>query len=125
MIQFEGLNRGAAEWIVKHGGIHGIGTDSASLDYGQASINPHVHKILLGSRIFLIENLNTNDLESFPIVKPYLMIAPLKITAGSGSPIRALLFSQLPKDSTNSSTSGLVESKTLILIFVCIGLLLR
>jgi len=92
------LSKGAAEWIVKHGGIHGVGIDTASIDSGQ-STNPHAHKILLSNKIFFIESVNTKDLESFPIFRPYLMVAPLKITGGSGSPVRALLLSQLPKDS--------------------------
>jgi len=60
----------------------------------------------------MIENLNTNDLESFPIVKPYLIVTPLKITGGSGSPVRALLLSQLPKD--NPSYSNSAQTKPLI-----------
>lgn len=83
--------------MVKRGGIHGVGIDTASMDYGQSK-EFMAHRVLSEDQIFIMEYLNTKGLESFPMVKPYLMITPLKITGGSGSPARAIILSQFPED---------------------------
>jgi len=107
---FPGLSRDGAEWLAKHGGIHGVGIDTASLDYGQSK-DFMAHRTLLKNRIFIMEYLNTDGLESFPLVNPYLIVTPLKITGGSGSPVRALLLSQLPDDSTSKASRVLIPSR--------------
>lgn len=104
MVILIGLSKGGAEWIANHGGIHGVGIDTASLDFGQSK-DFMAHRTLLKNQIFIMEYLNTNGLESFPMVKPYLIVTPLKITGGSGSPVRALLLSQLPKEESPNNNA--------------------
>jgi len=62
-----------------------------SIDYGQAK-RLTVHHILADKNIFLMENVNTNELNSTLLFHPLLVVSPLKISAGSVSPVRPLLL---------------------------------
>jgi kynurenine formamidase len=59
---------------------------AASLDAGK-SHDFAAHTILLTAGIYGIENIN-GEIEKMPPVGSYLMVMPLKITGGSGSPSR-------------------------------------
>ncbi len=71
--------------------IYGVGIDTASIDYGQSK-SFLTHRTLAKHNIFFIENVNTKglDIEDLP-QGPVLVINPLKITSGSGSPVRPIL----------------------------------
>ena len=63
------------------------GTDAMSLDAYDSDFS--AHRTLLGSGIYILENLK--NLEQLPAVS-YIMMMPLKIRQGSGSPLRVLAF---------------------------------
>jgi kynurenine formamidase len=86
------LHPSAAKWLVSHREIHGIGIDTASIDYGQ-STSFLTHRTLAKENIFFIENLNTREMNIDDLPNPVLIINPLKITSGSGSPVRPILVS--------------------------------
>ena len=68
-------------------GIGGIGLDVVSIDAIESTDFP-VHKIVLGSGIYVIENLtNLHLLPSQPFT---LAALPLRIVRGDGSPVRAV-----------------------------------
>lgn len=89
-----GLHPDAAQWLVDHRTVFGVGIDTASIDYGQSETFGS-HRILASKNAFNIENVNTKrlDLSEFP--EPLLIVNPLKISTGSGSPVRAMLVSGL------------------------------
>lgn len=86
-----GLHPDAAQWLVDNRRIHGVGIDVMSIDCGQAK-RFQTRRILAEENIFLFVNVNTNPLNSTLLLRPVLAIAPLKISAGSGSPVRPLIF---------------------------------
>ena len=83
---FPVLSTEAAEYL-RDNGIGGIGLDVISIDAIDSTDFP-VHKIVLGSGMYIIENLtNIHLLPSQPFT---LAAFPLRITRGDGSPIRAV-----------------------------------
>lgn len=89
------MDPSAAKWLVDHRKIHGVGIDTASIDYGQ-STSFLTHRTLAKNNIFFIENLNTKGLDVEGLPEPILVINPLKITTGSGSPVRPILVFGMP-----------------------------
>lgn len=82
----------AAQWLVNSRTIHGVAIDTASIDYGQSSTFL-AHRIMTKNNIFFVENLNTKPLNSIDLARPVLLsVSPLKITTGSGSPVRPILI---------------------------------
>lgn len=80
-----GISEEAARYLIDKQ-IKGVGTDALSIDqYG--SLNFPAHEILLKQEITIIENLA--NLEKLPL-EFFFMALPLKIEAGSGSPVRAV-----------------------------------
>jgi kynurenine formamidase len=81
-----GINMDAAEHLVSKS-VAAVGVDSLSPDPPAALDEHPVHPLLLEKEVLIIENLTRLDeLPDF-----FLFIAlPLKIRAGSGSPIRAV-----------------------------------
>jgi len=87
------LDPDAAQWLVDNRQVYGIGIDTASIDRGQARSAPS-HRILARQNIFNLENVNSNPLVGKEqMADPYLVASPLKMSAGSGSPIRLILMS--------------------------------
>ncbi len=81
-----GVNMRAAEYLIAKS-IAALGVDTLSPDPpGALRTNP-IHPVLLEKQVLIIENLcNLDQLPDF-----FLFLAlPLKIRAGSGSPIRAI-----------------------------------
>ena len=91
----EGLGKDTAQWLVDNRQVHGVGIDTASMDVGQIRRVP-AHRVLFKKNIFILENINTNGLDLTDVTRPFLFVSPLKITSGSGSPVRPLLFTELP-----------------------------
>lgn len=85
-LHFPGLAPELANYL-ETAGIKGVGLDTASLDYGQ-SRDFRAHRILLGSNIFGLENLA--NLAKLPATGAELIVAPMKITQGTGGPTRVL-----------------------------------
>jgi arylformamidase len=81
-----GLSKDAAEYLV-HKKVNAVAIDSPSVDAG-IDKGFTVHKTLLSNNILVVENLcNLFRLNNQRFT---LLIAPLKLTGGSGSPIRAI-----------------------------------
>jgi len=92
-----GVGEDAAEYLARKG-VSGVGTDALSVDAFGAEGFP-AHRVLLGSRLFILENLNR--LQELPA---YCFVAamPLNIKNGSGSPVRAVAF--VPKSEEGRGT---------------------
>lgn len=84
-LHFPGLDPDAASWLVAEREIHSIGLDTPSIDYGQ-STHFESHQILFAAGIPAFENVaNLNRLPE----TGFLVIAlPMKISGGSGGPLR-------------------------------------
>lgn len=84
------LSETAAQWLVDHG-CRLLGMDTAMPDNpkngrGCSNDSPN-HKILLGNNVILLEYMVNLAALNQPIVQ--LIVAPLKIRGGDGSPVRA------------------------------------
>jgi kynurenine formamidase len=80
-----GLSGEAAEYLVGKG-ISLVGCDTLAVDATVSAENP-AHYTLLGSEVYIVENLkNLDRLPSFC----FFLALPLKIKGGSGSPVRAV-----------------------------------
>ncbi len=79
-----GLGKDAAEYLVEKG-VSLVGCDTLAIDASGDEKFP-AHYTLLGSEVYIIENLKNLDL-----LPPFctFMAFPLKIRGGSGSPVRA------------------------------------
>ena len=75
-------------------GIVGIGVDTLSPDTPESGYP--VHKVLLGSGKYIIENIANS--ESLPIQGGFIMGLPLPIVNGTEAPLR--LIALLPKENT-------------------------
>lgn len=85
-----GLSAEAAKFVVKEG-INAVAIDSPSIDPGNDH-NFTSHKILLSHEVLIIENLcNLSKLKN---PKFTLVVAPLKFSGATGSPVRALAIEQ-------------------------------
>ena len=80
-----GLSGEAAEYLVGKG-VSLVGCDTLAVDATISTENP-AHYALLGSEVYIIENLNNLDL--LPPFCRFLAL-PLKIRGGSDSPVRAI-----------------------------------
>lgn len=84
-LHFPGLHPDTARWIVANRQIKAIGLDTPSIDYGQSTLFES-HRILFDKNIPALENVA--NLDKLP-VKGFSVIAlPMKITGGSGGPLR-------------------------------------
>jgi len=84
------LSEKAAQWLVDHG-CRLLGMDTAMPDNpkngrGCSNDSPN-HKILLGNNVILLEYMVNLAALNQPVVQ--LIVAPLKILGGDGSPVRA------------------------------------
>jgi kynurenine formamidase len=80
-----GLGEEAAEYLAERH-VSLVGCDTVSVDAAASGESP-AHYALLGSEVYVVENLNNLDrLPPFCL----FMAFPLKIGGGSGSPVRAL-----------------------------------
>jgi arylformamidase len=85
-----GLSAEAAKFLVKER-INAVAIDSPSIDPGNDH-NFTSHKILLSHEVLIIENLcNLSKLKN---PKFTLVVAPLKFSGATGSPVRALAIEQ-------------------------------
>src|SRR5262249_55199223 len=90
VMHFPGYSLDAANLLLERK-IHGLGTDTLSIDPGNSKDFP-VHVRVLGSEHWQLENLaNLGDL---PEKGAMLVVAPLKLEGGSGAPAR--VFAILP-----------------------------
>jgi kynurenine formamidase len=88
VMHFPGFAADAIRWLIaRHPSFVGVGIDTLSIDPG-ASKDFAAHHALLGAGRYGVENLT--NLSSLPARGATVMVAPLKLAAGSGAPARVL-----------------------------------
>jgi kynurenine formamidase len=86
-----GLSVECARWLAEESPVMGIGTETVGTDAGTAhSFDPPFpcHAAMLGAGKYGLTQLR--NLASLPATGVVLIVTPLPITGGSGSPCRAL-----------------------------------
>src|SRR5215212_9608964 len=86
-----GFDTDCARWIAEESPFVGVGVETVGIDAGAASdFDPPfpVHYHLLGAGKYGITQLA--NLATLPATGTLLVVAPLKLTGGTGSPVRAL-----------------------------------
>lgn len=86
-LHFPGLDPAAARWLVQNRSLKAIGLDTASIDYGQSTVFES-HRILFERDIPALENLA--NLDKLPNKDFRVIALPMKITGGSGGPLRII-----------------------------------
>lgn len=81
---FPGVSLEAARLLVERQ-VVGIGIDTASIDYGPSE-KFETHQFTMGAGLFHIEN--AAGLTSLPATGVTVVVAPVKVTGGSGAPAR-------------------------------------
>ena len=90
-LQFPGLSPYAAEWLVRHRHIKAVGIDTASIDHGQSK-EFGAHLALCKTQTPIFENVA--NLMALPEDGCEVIALPMKITGGSGGPLR--IIARLP-----------------------------
>jgi kynurenine formamidase len=88
-----GPDVGAARWLAEHPGVVGYGVETVGIDAGAAGgFDPGfpVHNLLLGAGRYGLTQLA--NLDALPVTGALVVVAPLKLVAGTGSPSRVLAF---------------------------------
>ena len=83
----------AARWLAEHDGIMGFGVETVGIDAGAAGgFDPGfpAHNFLLGAGRYGLTQLA--NLDALPATGALIVVAPLKLVGGTGSPVRALAF---------------------------------
>jgi kynurenine formamidase len=86
-MHFPGYSLDAAKFLVEGRGIFGLGIDTLSIDYGPSPDFP-VHQYVLGHSVYQLENVT--NLDRVPPTGAVVVVAPMKLEGGSGSPVRIL-----------------------------------
>ncbi|MFV8132216.1 cyclase family protein [Streptomyces syringium] len=88
-----GLTESAATWLADRG-VRAIGADTTAVEQipaGQGHTVLPVHRTLLVDRgVHLIEHMNLETLAAAGATEFLFVLSPLKITGGTGSPVRPL-----------------------------------
>jgi len=82
-----GYSVGTAKVLVEGRDIYGLGIDTLSIDYGPSADFP-VHQYTLAHSVYQLENVA--NLERVPPSGAIVVVAPMKLEGGSGSPVRIL-----------------------------------
>lgn len=91
-MHFPGFSAEAVRYLLKERDVNGIGIDTASIDPGK-SATFDAHKALLQGGRYQIENLDSLNL--LPARGFSVIVAPMKISRGSGAPAR--VFAIVPR----------------------------
>jgi len=83
-LHFPGLSLDAARELARRR-VGAVGIDTPSIDYGQSK-NYGVHRRLFAANIPAFENVA--HIEQLPVTGAYVIALPMKITGGSGGPLR-------------------------------------
>ena len=84
-LHFPSFSEDAARYLVSNRRVGAIGVDTASIDYGQSK-DFIVHQIANGANVPGLENIA--NLDRLPEHGAWLIAMPMKITGGSGAPVR-------------------------------------
>lgn len=85
VMHFPGYSLDAAKFLVEGRTAVGLGIDTLSIDYGPSKDFP-VHHYTLSHSLYHLENVA--NLEKTPVAGAILVVAPMKLEGGSGSPVR-------------------------------------
>lgn len=88
-LHFPGIHPEAARLLAESRNVTAVGIDTPSLDRGQ-SADFMTHRILFEKNIPGFENLA--DMSALPATGSLLIALPMKITGGSGGPLRVAAF---------------------------------
>lgn len=88
-LHFPGLDPSAADWLVKNRKIKAVGLDTPSIDYGQSK-DFKSHQVLCGANILIFENVA--NMAHLPAKGSFIMALPMKISGGSGGPLRIIAW---------------------------------
>ncbi len=77
----------AAAWLVRERQVKAVGIDTASIDYGR-STKFETHIALLSQSVPVFENLS--DLRDLPDQGFDVIALPMKISGGTGGPLRVI-----------------------------------
>jgi kynurenine formamidase len=91
-LHFPGLDLDAARALVRRR-VKAVGIDTPSIDYGQ-STTYSVHRRLFASNIPAFENVA--QLDKLPVTGAFVIALPMKITGGSGGPLRIVALLPSP-----------------------------
>jgi len=83
-LHFPGIHPDAARWLVQRG-VHAVGIDTPSIDYGQSSTFD-THQTLLAADVPAFENVA--HLSVLPSTGAFVIALPMLIRGGSGGPLR-------------------------------------
>jgi kynurenine formamidase len=86
-LHFPGYGEDAARLLVEQREVGALGADVASIDHG-ASTDFIVHQVAMARNVPGLENLTA--LEQLPATGAWIIALPMKITGGSGGPLRAV-----------------------------------
>jgi kynurenine formamidase len=87
LLHFPGLHPDAAAWLVRERQVKAVGIDTALIDYGQ-STKFETHVALLSQNVPVFENLS--DLHDLPNRGFNVIALPMKISGGTGGPLRII-----------------------------------
>ncbi|MCG2624151.1 cyclase family protein [Arthrobacter sp. I2-34] len=88
-----GVTAACARWLAEDTGIAGFGVETVGIDAGNAALlDPPfpMHHFLLGADKYGITSLQ--NLAQLPVRGAMIVVAPLPIVGGTGSPARVLAF---------------------------------
>ncbi len=86
-----GPDVGGARWLAEHPGVTGYGVETVGIDAGSAGgMDPGfpVHNFLLGAGRYGLTQLA--NLSALPVTGAVVIVAPLRLVGGTGSPSRVL-----------------------------------
>lgn len=85
VMHFPGFSTDAAKFLLEARSVIGLGIDTLSIDYGPSEDFP-VHQYSLARSAYHLENVA--NLDHVPATGATIMVAPMKLENGSGSPVR-------------------------------------
>ena len=86
-LHFPGFAADAVRYLLKERNVNGLGIDTASIDPGKSTAF-EAHKAVLQGGRYQVENLD--NLNVLPARGFSVIVAPMKISRGSGAPARVL-----------------------------------
>lgn len=93
-MHFPGFSAELATFLVEERDIRGIGVDTLSVDAATAGFG--AHRATNGANKYHLENMA--NVQELPESGAYLIVAPIKIAAGSGGQVR--IFGVIPDEAT-------------------------
>ncbi len=84
-LHFPGCSEEAARYLAEERRVAVVGIDTASIDYGPSQFFL-AHQVLAAANVAVLENVA--NLEGLPAIGAWVVALPMKISQGSGGPVR-------------------------------------